>query len=84
MKSLLMKARAGALRFFWGSTQRRSTTMGALLGLLAATFVPNFGMATAGQGMPGLWLAYLVLLMLGALAGNRIGIWLEQRDALKK
>jgi hypothetical protein len=84
MKSLLMKVRTGALRLFWGSTQRRSTTMGALLGLLAATFVPNFGLATAGQGIPGLWLAYLVLLVMGALAGNRVGIWLEQRAALKK
>lgn len=52
--------------------------------LVACIFVPPLGIAAFGTAIAGWWIVVAVVTVLGAFAGNRMGIEVERRQVLRE
>ena len=73
-----------AVKRAWTTSQQRWTTSFVGVGfLLAAIFVPPFGIAALGTAIAGWWIAVIVVTIVFGLVGNRFGIGREKAALLR-
>ena len=66
------------------TTERKWTVAGIGLTFVAALiFVPPLGIAAFGTAIAGWWIVVAVMTVFGAFAGNRMGIEVERRQAMR-
>ncbi|GAA0596512.1 hypothetical protein GCM10008943_09550 [Paenochrobactrum glaciei] len=64
--------------------ERKWTATGIGIAFVASIiFVPPIGIAAFGGAIAGWWIVVAVVTVIGAFAGNRVGIEMERRQVLR-